>query len=212
MQKVVIPDRDPAASQRPQAVSERSGGVHRLVAGRGRDGPGCPPKPAACRKAEADEGSSRLVGGEVGSVKAGELADDLLRWKPPGADDHIVACDGLGIDSSHGTDDVAAAQNERVAGDPDFSDCRHLCRGFSRAVSLVRLRQSITCGRYRRNEQGPSLRSQAEAPRQPDSSSPTSRSCGEVATGMRLRLTAPSKISGSRNACMSLWWAPWRSA
>ena len=25
-------------------------------------------------------------------------------------------------------------------------------------------------------------------------------------------VTAPSKISGSRNACMSLWWARWRSA
>ena len=112
MQNVVISDRDPAASQWSQSVSQRSGGVHRLVAGGGRDGPDCPPWPAACRKAEADEGSSRLVGGEVGSVKAGELADDLLRWKPPGADDHIVACDGLGIDSSHGTDDVAAAQNE----------------------------------------------------------------------------------------------------
>lgn len=139
MQNVVIPDRDPAPSQRPQAVSERSGGVHRPVAGRGRDGPGRPPRPAACRKPEADKGSSRLVGGEVGSVKAGELADDLLRWKSSGADDDIVACDGLGIDSSHGTDDVAVAQNERVAGDPDFSDDLHLCGEFSRMVSLVRL-------------------------------------------------------------------------
>jgi hypothetical protein len=43
---------------------------------------------------------SRLVGGEVGSVKAGELADHLLRWKPSGADDHIVACDRLRIDFS----------------------------------------------------------------------------------------------------------------
>src|SRR5947209_20415132 len=98
MQNVVIPDRDPAASQRPQAVSERSGGVHRLVAGRGRGGSGCPPRPAACRKAEAGEGSSRLVGGEVGSVKTGELADDPLAWKPPGAGDHIVRCDGPRID------------------------------------------------------------------------------------------------------------------
>jgi hypothetical protein len=72
-----------------------------------------------------------LVGGEVGSVKAGELAEDLLRWKPPGADDHIVACDRLRIDGSYCTDDVAAAQNERVAGDPDFSDCRRLGREFS---------------------------------------------------------------------------------
>lgn len=139
MQNVVIPDRDPAASQRPQAVSQRSVGVHRHGAGRGQARPACPPRPAARRKAEADEGSPRLMGREVGSVKAGELADDLLGWKTLGADDHIVACDGLGVDSSHDTDDVAAAQNERVASDPDFSDCRHLCREFSRAVSLVRL-------------------------------------------------------------------------
>jgi hypothetical protein len=77
--------------------------------------------------------------GEVGSVKAGELADDLLRWKLPGADDHIMACDGLGIDSSHRMGDIAVAQNERVAGDPDFSNCRHLCHGFSVAFSLLRL-------------------------------------------------------------------------
>lgn len=131
MQNVVIPDRDPAAGQRPQAVSQRSGGVHRHGAGSGEGRPACPPRPATRRKAEADEGSPRLVGGEVGSLKACQLTDDLLGWKPPGADDHIVACDGLGIDSSHGTDDVAAAQNERVPRDPDFSDCRHLCHGNS---------------------------------------------------------------------------------
>ena len=40
----------------------------------------------------------------------------------------------------------------------------------------------------------------------------TSRSCRlrEVLVD-RVSVTAPSKISGSRNACMSLWWARWRS-
>jgi hypothetical protein len=96
---------------------------------------------------------SRLVGGEVGSVKAGELADHLLRWKPPGADDHIVACDRLRIDFSHATDGVAAAQNERLAGDQDFSDCCGLYCEFSTAVSLTRL--SCTLRPPSRRSKGP---------------------------------------------------------
>jgi hypothetical protein len=41
-----------------------------------------------------------------------------------------------------------------VAGDPDFSECRHLCGEFSRTVSLVRLCQATTCGPYVETSEG----------------------------------------------------------
>jgi hypothetical protein len=79
------------------------------------------------------------MGREVGAVKAGDPAYDLLRWEPSAADDHIVASDWLGIRGAQRIDNVAAAQNKRMPGDLHLTHDDLLGHGFSALISLRRL-------------------------------------------------------------------------
>ena len=140
VEKVIVLDRDPSTSQGTQSISQpivRRDGccVGRLNGGMRRARPD-PNTASAGGESEPHERAPGLVRGEIGPVKPGHCADDLLWREAALSYHHEVRSDRLWVDPTEGPHYVARAQYECPTGDLDVLRDRFLCHGFS-ALSLT---------------------------------------------------------------------------